>query len=118
IDAATVDAAHGDFETLALGAETVFHGNADIVESDGAGRLGIPAQLDFVFAEINAGQIGRNRKSGNAASAGAGFASARHHHQHFGGASAANKHFAAIDHIVVAIQFCVGAQGGGVGTGV
>ena len=54
VEAAAVEAHHGDAEAFALGADAVGDRHADLVEIDLGGRLRMPAELLFLGAEADA----------------------------------------------------------------
>jgi hypothetical protein len=66
IDAAAVQALHGDLEAFALAAQQVVRRNAHIVEADDARGLAVPAHLLFLLAIAHAGRIGRHGKGRDA----------------------------------------------------
>ena len=115
IDAAAVQAGHGDLEALALVADAVFHRHARVLENHRPGGLAFPAHLVLVAAVADAGRVRRDREAGNAA--GAGPAGARHQHQQVGVAGAGNERLGAVQHIVVAVAAGAGFQRRRVGAG-
>ncbi|KAG0763568.1 hypothetical protein G6F22_018401 [Rhizopus arrhizus] len=86
VDAATVQALHGDLEALALLAQQIAGRHADVFERDGARGLAVPAHLLFLAAVADARRIGGHRERADAACSLA--TGARHHDQQVGIAAA------------------------------
>src|SRR5690606_40460686 len=113
VDAAAIEALHGDLEALPLLAEPVGGGHHHVLEGDGAGGLAVPAHLLFLLAVGDAGGVGGDGKGGNPL--GTGATGAQHHHQHVGVAGAGDEHLAAVDDVVVALRAGSAAQVGEIG---
>ena len=65
-----IEAAHGDLQTLALGADAVDDGDAAPVEHHHGGGLGMPPQLFLLGAEGKPGSAAFNQKTRDASRAG------------------------------------------------
>src|SRR5262249_40479035 len=65
VDAAAVEALHGDLEALALLADTVADGDAAILEDYHGRRLRVPAQFLLLLAEGQAGRVLLDDDRGN-----------------------------------------------------
>ncbi|MNM80956.1 hypothetical protein D3C81_929390 [compost metagenome] len=116
VQAAAVQSLHGVDEALAFRADAVARRNAHAFESDGAGRLRLPAHLVLVAAIADAFGVGRHQEAGDAL--GAVLAGARHDDQHVGAAGAGDEGLGAVQHVFVALTASAGAQARGVGAGV
>ncbi len=115
-DAAFVQSFDGDFIAFAEFAENVFAGDAAVVENQFAGGRGAEAELVFLLADLEAGEIALDEEGGDAAVSGGGIGIGEHEEEAgFGGVG--DPELAAVEQEMIAALNGGGGEGEGVGAG-
>ena len=103
VDAPSVETHHRDLEAVPLGAEPVGDRHLAILEDHRGRRLAVPAELVLLLAERQAGRPRLDHQGRDAA--GSRSSGAQHHDIDVAPAAARDEGLAAVQHVMVALQF-------------